>query len=171
MSDFSFFMNQFPLSPWVGSSCFPRSLCFLKVWWQDATLSFVYFSYFYDIHTFIQSHSYNTFIHRHSLRPVSISSSLVCSVGKTSLWCRTENRTRACLTARRRATNWATPHHYWATPHQITLLHVILVLPWNHKNALLSLHKTIYIQSLETIPLKVEWMDFWKKYTKIYSSI
>ncbi len=43
--------------------------------------------------------------------------------GKTSLWCRAENRTRACLTARRRSTNWATPHHaeqrrtIWATPH------------------------------------------------------
>ena len=37
--------------------------------------------------------------------------------GKTSLWCRAENRTRACLPASRRATNWATPHHHWATPH------------------------------------------------------
>ncbi len=34
------------------------------------------------IHSFIQSHSYNTFIHSHSLRPLSISSSLLCSVGK-----------------------------------------------------------------------------------------
>ncbi len=85
---------------------------FLKVWWQDATL-FVYFSFLYNIHTFIQSHShsYNTFIHRHLLRPLSISSSLVCSVGNISLRCRAENRTRACLTASRRATNWATPHH------------------------------------------------------------
>ncbi len=41
----------------------------------------------------------------------------VSSVGKTSLWCRAENRTRASLTASRRATNWATPHHDWATPH------------------------------------------------------
>ncbi len=31
--------------------------------------------------------------------------------GKTSLWCRVENRTRACLTASRRSTNWAPPHH------------------------------------------------------------
>jgi hypothetical protein len=55
---------------------------FLNVWWQDATL-FVYFSYFITCsHSFIQSHSYNTFIHRHSLRPLSISSSLICSVGK-----------------------------------------------------------------------------------------
>ncbi len=32
-------------------------------------------------------------------------------MGKTSLWCRAENRTRACLTASRGAINWATPHH------------------------------------------------------------
>ncbi len=31
--------------------------------------------------------------------------------GKASLWCWAENRTRACLTASRRSTNWATPHH------------------------------------------------------------
>jgi hypothetical protein len=47
----------------------------------------------------------------HSPRPLSISSSLVSSVGQTSLWCRAENRTRACLPASRRATNCATPHH------------------------------------------------------------
>ena len=29
----------------------------------------------------------------------------------TSLWCRAEIRTRACLTASRRSTNWAMPHH------------------------------------------------------------
>ncbi len=38
-------------------------------------------------------------------------SSLVRSVGKTSLGCRAENRTRARLTASGRTTNWATPHH------------------------------------------------------------
>jgi hypothetical protein len=44
----------------------------LNVWWHDATL-FVYFSLYFItyIHTFIQSHSYNTFIRRHSLRPLS----------------------------------------------------------------------------------------------------
>ncbi len=72
---------------------------------------FVYFSYFDDVHTIIQSHSYNTFIRHHLLKPLSISSSLVRSVGMTSLWCRAENRTRACLTASRRVANWATPHH------------------------------------------------------------
>jgi hypothetical protein len=64
---------------------------------------FCLFFIFYNIHTFIQS--YNTFIHPHSLRPLSISSWHLCSVGKTSLWYRAENRTRVCLTASRRATN------------------------------------------------------------------
>jgi hypothetical protein len=49
----------------------------LKVWWQDATL-FVYF----DFITYIHSFNHNTFIRRHSLKLLSISSSLVCSVGK-----------------------------------------------------------------------------------------
>jgi hypothetical protein len=62
----------------VASSLF----FFLKVWWQDATL-FVYFHIFYI--TFIHSFNHNTFIRLHSLKPLSISSSLVCSVGKTSL--------------------------------------------------------------------------------------
>ncbi len=74
---------------------------------------------------YIHSFNHNTFIRRHSLKPLSVSSSLVCSVGKTSLWCRAENRTRACLTASRRAANWTTPHHKlnhaaplnWTTPH------------------------------------------------------
>jgi hypothetical protein len=34
--------------------------------------SFCLFFIFYNIHTFIQSHSYNTFIRRHSLGPLSI---------------------------------------------------------------------------------------------------
>ncbi len=37
------------------------------------------FHIFYNIHTYIHT---ITFIRRHSLRPLSISSSLVCSVGK-----------------------------------------------------------------------------------------
>jgi hypothetical protein len=70
----------------------------LKIWWQYATL-FVYFSYFI---TYIQSSNH---IHTiHSPNPLPISSSLVSSVGKTSLWCRAENRTRACLSASRRTT-------------------------------------------------------------------
>ncbi len=61
--------------------------------------SFCLFSYFLltYIHTFIQSHSHNTFIRRHSLGPLSISSSLESSVGRTSLWCRAENRTRVTV--------------------------------------------------------------------------
>ncbi len=51
---------------------------FWKVWWQDATL-FVYIWFI----TYIHSFNHNTFIRRHSLKPLSISSSLVCSVGKT----------------------------------------------------------------------------------------
>ncbi len=50
------------------------------------------------------SHSYNTFICRLSPRFLSISSSLVSSVGRTTLGCQAENRTRACLTAK--------PTHY-----------------------------------------------------------
>jgi hypothetical protein len=56
-------------------------------------LFFIFFVTY--IHSFIQSHSYNTFIHHHSLGPLSISSSLESSVGRSSLWCRAENRTRA----------------------------------------------------------------------------
>ncbi len=50
-------------------------------------------------HTYIQSFTHNTFIRRHSPWPLSMYSSLVNSVGKTFLWCRAENRTRACRTA------------------------------------------------------------------------
>jgi hypothetical protein len=69
------------------------------------------FLFIFDFITYIHSFNHNTFIRSHSLKPLSISSSLVCSVGKTSLWCMAENRTRACLTASRLAANWATPHH------------------------------------------------------------
>jgi hypothetical protein len=89
------------------------------------------FYLFWFFITYIHSFNHNTFIRRHSLKPLSISSSPVCSVGETSLWGRAENRTRDCLTASRRAANWATPPHlteprrpiqlshaapYWATP-------------------------------------------------------
>ncbi len=72
--------------------------------------SFCLFFIFYNIHTFILSHS---FIRHHLPGPLSISASLVSSVGKTFLWCLAENRTRACLTASRRANNWVTHHHYY----------------------------------------------------------
>ncbi len=74
----------------------------------------VYFRIFIYSITFTQ---YHTFINRHLLRFLSISSSPVGSVGKTSLRHKTENRTWACLTASQRTTNWATLHPYWAEPH------------------------------------------------------
>jgi hypothetical protein len=77
--------------------------------------SFCLFIIFFYCITYIQSSNHMHTIH--SPRPLSISSSLDSSVGQTSLWCRAENRIRACLPASRRATNWATPHHNWATPH------------------------------------------------------
>jgi hypothetical protein len=46
------------------------------------------FILYFLVHTFSPSHSYNTFIRRHSPRFLSISSSLISSVGKTSLGCR-----------------------------------------------------------------------------------
>jgi hypothetical protein len=45
-------------------------------------LFFIFLYFITYIHTFIQSHSFKTIIRRHSLRPLSISSSLVCSVGE-----------------------------------------------------------------------------------------
>ena len=57
--------------------------------------SFCLFIIFFYCITYIQSSNH---IHTiHSPRPLSISSSLSGSVGKTSLWCRAGNRTRACL--------------------------------------------------------------------------
>jgi hypothetical protein len=78
--------------------------------------SFCLFGYFI-VHTFIPSHSYCTFIRHHSPKFLSIFSSLVSSVGKTSLGCRAEIQTGACLTASRLTTNWATPHPLSAVPH------------------------------------------------------
>ncbi len=69
---------------------------------------FLFIFIFYNIHTGQSSNHIHTI---HSPRPLFNSSSLSGSVGKTSLWCRAGNRTRACLPASRRATNWATPHH------------------------------------------------------------
>ncbi len=53
----------------------------LKVWWQDATL----FVYFHIFRTYIHSFNHNTFIRLHSLKPLSISSSLVCSLSGEDL--------------------------------------------------------------------------------------
>ncbi len=54
--------------------------------------------------TLLHTHSYITFVRR-----LSISSSLVSSVGKASLGSRAKNQTRAYLTTSRRTTNWASP--------------------------------------------------------------
>jgi hypothetical protein len=101
-------------------------------------------------------HSYYTiilsFILYHSLRPVFLYymySSLLSSARGTSMGCRAEIRTRACLTASRRTTNWATPYPselhrtltelrstplsyaahaapYWVTPHPTNLRRTLL---------------------------------------------
>ncbi len=49
------------------------------------------FLFIFDFITYIHSFNHYTFIRRHSLKLLSISSSLVCSVGKTSLCCRESN--------------------------------------------------------------------------------
>jgi hypothetical protein len=89
----SIFMSFYMLVASTHETGLAKQACSLHhiFLWQDATLLF------YNTHTFIQSHSYNTFICRNLPRPLSIYSSLVSSVGKTSLWYRAENRTRACL--------------------------------------------------------------------------
>ncbi len=59
-------------------------------------------------------HSYNTITLRSSFTirrgPFLESSSRLCSARGASMGCRAEIRTRACLTASRRTTNWAAPH-------------------------------------------------------------
>ncbi len=80
--------------------------------------SFCLFFIFYNIHTYIHRITFLQYIYPSPFAEASLHFFIACLLsGGTSLWCRAENRTRACLTARRRATNWATPHHNWATPH------------------------------------------------------
>ncbi len=76
--------------PWQN---IPASLADEFGRWEKIRPPILFITY---IHTFIQSHSYHTFIHRHSRGPLSISSSLESSGGRPSRWCRAENRTRAC---------------------------------------------------------------------------
>ncbi len=57
----------------------------VKVWCHGATL-LVYFDILYYIHSLHHIYMVGTFIHRHSLRFLSIYSTLVSSIGKTSLW-------------------------------------------------------------------------------------
>ncbi len=89
--------------------------------------SFCLFSYFL---TYMHSFNHSTFICRHSLKPLSISSSLVCSVGKTSLWCRAKkNQTQACHTASRRELSHAAPLKFciMQAVHQVVFTDVLLV--------------------------------------------
>jgi hypothetical protein len=74
--------------------------------------SFLFIFHFFITYIHSFSHSYTTFIRRHSPGPLSISSSLESSVGRPSLWCRAENRTPACLTASRRCNIWS----FFCTP-------------------------------------------------------
>ncbi len=70
---------------------------------------FLFILIFYNIHTFIQSQ----YIHPLPFVEASLHILIACVLsGGTSLWGRAENRTRACLTASRRAANWATPPHF-----------------------------------------------------------
>jgi hypothetical protein len=55
-----------------------------------ATLFCIYF-FFYTIDTF----AHQSFIHKHSLRPISVSSQLSAQWAKPSMGCRAEIRTRA----------------------------------------------------------------------------
>ncbi len=103
---------------------------FLKFWWPNATLfAFIFLWYSRYIHT--------SFIHKHSLRPISISSQLSAQWAEPP-W-GAEIRTWACLTASQRAsaTNWATLHPYWATlhptePHCTLLSHTAHLLSYSY---------------------------------------
>jgi hypothetical protein len=85
---------------------------FKQVWWHDATLFEIYY-FLTFIHTVQYNHT--PFILHHSLRPVFLNPHR--SARGASMGCRAEIRTRACLTASRRTTNWAAPHPDWAAPH------------------------------------------------------
>ncbi len=94
-------------------------------------LFLVYFSYFITYtHTFF-SITFTQYIYPSPFAGASLHLLIACKLSrKTSLWCRAENRTRACLTASRRATNRATLHHTnRATPlHTNTLIVIIYYL-------------------------------------------
>ncbi len=69
---------------------------------------FWYLLFLTIIHT-VQSYIHSSFTIRRGLSScILIASSL--SKRRTSIGCRAENWTRACLTASRRTTNWATPN-------------------------------------------------------------
>jgi len=72
----------------------------------------------YKLFFYIFSYINRAGIHHinYSSRTLLLSSLLPLGRGPP-LECRIEIRTRACLTASRRATIWVTPHPNWATPH------------------------------------------------------
>ncbi len=103
---------------------------FLKVWWQDATL-FVYFSY---IHAYIHSFNHIHTVHlsiaiRWGLSPFPHRSS--AQWGNTSLRCRGENRTRACLTASRRCLykDISFTQYSWLKMHKICTFRLLVPPP------------------------------------------
>ncbi len=49
---------------------------FIKVWWQNAMLFFVFFLIYYNIHTFIH---HNTFIRRHSHEAITEPRRIICT--------------------------------------------------------------------------------------------
>ncbi len=76
--------------------------------------SFCLFFIFYNILTYIHTITFIQDIYPSPFAEASLHFFIACLLsGGTSLWCRAENQTRACLTASRRATNWATPHHFF----------------------------------------------------------
>ncbi len=91
--------------------------------------SFCLFFIFYNIHTYIHTITFIPYIYPSAFTEASLHFFIASLLsGGPSLWCRAENRTRACLPASRRATNCATPHHELchaaplncATPHHST---------------------------------------------------
>ncbi len=85
-------------------------LVFLKVWWHAATLFYLFLS---SIHTIL--YIYTT--HR---APLLFSSLFPLGRGPP-LGCRAEIRTRACLTASRRAAIWITPHPISRREHNVKI--------------------------------------------------
>jgi hypothetical protein len=80
-----------------------KALLMYKVWWPYATLFCIYFSLYTTVDTFIH-HSF--IIHSQTFAEAHLHVfTAVGSVGGTSMGCRAEILTRACLTASQRATN------------------------------------------------------------------
>jgi hypothetical protein len=113
---------------------------------------FLFILIFYNIHTFIQSQ----YSHPSPFAEASLHFLIAWKFsGETSLWCRAEIRTWACLTASRRAANWATPHHLFNLRYfgwdlvewleRLTANGLVATVPGpilrSHKNYLFQLHQ------------------------------